>query len=290
MNPSNPQTKFYSDLFRAQQSQAQFIPNSGNSNTYTYGATPLPSSAGQMPMVNNPDLAMIARQGYLQQQQRLAQMGQMGVPNMMPPQGGTPQQGQPPVYMGIAPEMREKQAMEAAARETMLREKAMRDAALHEAAKKRARTKPTPAQQAIARQPGAFQPPISNEQYLKSALTGPPSAPSAVPAASVPGPAAEPIEPWADPLDELDPRELAMARFRKRHEVINEVFGPETVKEIVTAGDWDSWEEMEEKRLQQQVEQLEKEVEELEKTMEGNIEAFKERLEDIESGEVASNA
>lgn len=139
MNPSNPQTKFYSDLFRAQQSQAQFIPNSGNSNTYNYGATPLPSSAGQMPMVNNPDLAMIARQGYLQQQQRLAQMGQMGVPNMMPPQGGTPQQGQPPVYMGIAPEMREKQAMEAAARETMLREKAMRDAALHEAAKKRAR-------------------------------------------------------------------------------------------------------------------------------------------------------
>lgn len=81
-----------------------------------------------------------------------------------------------------------------------------------------------------------------------------------------------------------------MARFRKRHEVINEVFGPETVKEIVAAGDWDSWEEMEEKRLQQQVEQLEKEVEELEKTMEGSIEAFKERLEDIETGEVINNA
>ncbi|OXG25448.1 hypothetical protein C367_03272 [Cryptococcus neoformans Ze90-1] len=284
MNPSNPQTKFYSDLFRAQQSQGQFIPNSGNSNTYNYGATSLPPSAGQMPMVNNPDLAMIARQGYLQQQQRLAQMGQMGAPNMMPPQG------QAPGYMGISPEMREKKAMEAAARETMLREKAMRDAALHEAAKKRARAKPTPAQQAIARQPGAFQPPISNEQYLKSALTAPPSAPSAVPVASVPGQAAEPIEPWADPLDELDPRELAMARFRKRHEVINEVFGPETVKEIVVAGDWDSWEEMEEKRLQQQVEQLEKEVEELEKTMEGSIEAFKERLEDIETGEVINNA
>lgn len=133
MNPSNPQTKFYSDLFRAQQSQGQFIPNSGNSNTYNYGATSLPPSAGQMPMVNNPDLAMIARQGYLQQQQRLAQMGQMGAPNMMPPQG------QAPGYMGISPEMREKKAMEAAARETMLREKAMRDAALHEAAKKRAR-------------------------------------------------------------------------------------------------------------------------------------------------------
>ncbi|KIR29442.1 hypothetical protein I307_01346 [Cryptococcus deuterogattii 99/473] len=241
-----------------------------------------------MPMVNTPDLAMIARQGYLQQQQRLAQMGQMGIHNLMPPRGGTPQQGQSSVYMGITPEMREKQAMEAAARETMLREKAMRDAVLNEAAKKRARTKPTPAQQAIARQPGAFQPPISNEQYLKSALTAPPSAPLAVSAASVPGQAAEPIEPWADPLDEIDPRELAMARFRKRHEVINEVFGPETVKEIVAAGNWDSWEELEGKKLQQKVEQLEKETEELEKTMEDNIEAFRKKLEDIESGEVAS--
>ncbi|KIR99441.1 hypothetical protein L804_03071 [Cryptococcus deuterogattii 2001/935-1] len=244
-----------------------------------------------MPMANTPDLAMIARQGYLQQQQRLAQMGQMGqmgIHNLMPPRGGTPQQGQSSVYMGITPEMREKQAMEAAARETMLREKAMRDAVLNEAAKKRARTKPTPAQQAIARQPGAFQPPISNEQYLKSALTAPPSAPLAVSAASVPGQAAEPIEPWADPLDEIDPRELAMARFRKRHEVINEVFGPETVKEIVAAGNWDSWEELEGKKLQQKVEQLEKETEELEKTMEDNIEAFRKKLEDIESGEVAS--
>lgn len=144
MNPSSLQTNPYSDLFRAQQqSQAQFIPNAGNSNTYNYGATPLPpTSTGQMPMVNTPDLAMIARQGYLQQQQRLAQMGQMGqmgIPNLMPPRGGTPQQGQSSVYMGITPEMREKQAMEAAARETMLREKAMRDAVLNEAAKKRAR-------------------------------------------------------------------------------------------------------------------------------------------------------
>lgn len=141
MNPSSLQTNPYSDLFRAQQqSQAQFIPNAGNSNIYNYGATPLPpTSTGQMPMVNTPDLAMIARQGYLQQQQRLAQMSQMGIPNLMPPRGGTPQQGQSSVYMGITPEMREKQAMEAAARETMLREKAMRDAVLNEAAKKRAR-------------------------------------------------------------------------------------------------------------------------------------------------------
>lgn len=141
MNPSSLQTNPYSDLFRAQQqSQTQFIPNAGNSNTYNYGATPLPpTSTGQMPMVNTPDLAMIARQGYLQQQQRLAQMSQMGIPNLMPPRGGTPQQGQSSVYMGITPEMREKQAMEAAARETMLREKAMREAILNEAAKKRAR-------------------------------------------------------------------------------------------------------------------------------------------------------
>lgn len=38
-------------------------------------------------------------------------------------------------------------------------------------------------------------------------------------------------EPWADMLDELDPRELAMARFRARQEVMTEIFGPERVRE-----------------------------------------------------------
>lgn len=43
--------------------------------------------------------------------------------------------------------------------------------------------------------------------------------------------AAEAIEPWADALDELDPRELAMSRFRARNEVMAEIFGPERVRE-----------------------------------------------------------
>lgn len=37
------------------------------------------------------------------------------------------------------------------------------------------------------------------------------------------------VEPWADTLDELDPRELAMNRFRTRNEMLEEVFGPEPI-------------------------------------------------------------
>lgn len=39
------------------------------------------------------------------------------------------------------------------------------------------------------------------------------------------------VEPWADALDEIDPRELAMSRFRARHEMLEEVFGPEPISE-----------------------------------------------------------
>nr|KIR44034.1 hypothetical protein I312_06761 [Cryptococcus bacillisporus CA1280] len=39
-------------------------------------------------------------------------------------------------------------------------------------------------------------------------------------------------EPWADGLDEIDEREWAMGRFRRRQEVLREVFGPETLKEM----------------------------------------------------------
>lgn len=38
------------------------------------------------------------------------------------------------------------------------------------------------------------------------------------------------VEPWADTLDELDPRKLAMSRFRARNEVMAEIFGPETLR------------------------------------------------------------
>jgi hypothetical protein len=40
------------------------------------------------------------------------------------------------------------------------------------------------------------------------------------------------VEPWADALDELDPRELAMNRFRTRNEMLEEVFGPEPISTL----------------------------------------------------------
>lgn len=38
-----------------------------------------------------------------------------------------------------------------------------------------------------------------------------------------------PVEPWADALDEIDPRERAMQRFRARHEVLADLFGSESI-------------------------------------------------------------
>ena len=42
------------------------------------------------------------------------------------------------------------------------------------------------------------------------------------------------VEPWADALDELDPREMAMGRYRQRHEMLEEVFGPEPISQSLT--------------------------------------------------------
>jgi len=42
------------------------------------------------------------------------------------------------------------------------------------------------------------------------------------------------VEPWADALDELDPRELAMNRFRTRNEMLEEVFGPEPISMFIS--------------------------------------------------------
>ena len=66
------------------------------------------------------------------------------------------------------------------------------------------------------------------------------------------------IEPWADALDEVDPREMAMGRFRARQEILAEVFGPENIsasrrsavawsqiahvsQEDIPLGNWDPW-------------------------------------------------
>jgi hypothetical protein len=63
-------------------------------------------------------------------------------------------------------------------------------------------------------------PPTSAERYMKNAML-PPSNPE--------------VEPWADALDELDPRELAMNRFRTRNEMLEEVFGPEPISKLTLA-------------------------------------------------------
>ena len=41
----------------------------------------------------------------------------------------------------------------------------------------------------------------------------------------------EHVEPWADALDEVDPRELAMNRFQARQLLLSEIFGPEPLSE-----------------------------------------------------------
>jgi hypothetical protein len=62
-------------------------------------------------------------------------------------------------------------------------------------------------------------PPTSAEQYMKNSMLPPSNGPE--------------TEPWADALDELDPRELAMNRFRTRHEMLEEVFGPEPISKLI---------------------------------------------------------
>lgn len=61
-------------------------------------------------------------------------------------------------------------------------------------------------------------PPTTAEQYMKNAMAPPANH--------------NEVEPWADALDELDPRELAMGRFRTRHEMLEEVFGPEPISQL----------------------------------------------------------
>ncbi|BEJ11507.1 hypothetical protein CspHIS471_0109290 [Cutaneotrichosporon sp. HIS471] len=101
--------------------------------------------------------------------------------------------------------------------------------------------------------------------------------------------AAEAIEPWADALDELDPRELAMSRFRARNEVMAEIFGPERVQTIPTkdadvwAGFWPPGESLETK-----VHALESANAELEAKFDSEIEAFRKRLEEADGGDEAA--
>jgi len=49
-------------------------------------------------------------------------------------------------------------------------------------------------------------------------------------------------EPWTDAVDEVDPRELAMKRFRTRQELLSDVFGPERLSACSRTG-W-SWDKL----------------------------------------------
>lgn len=66
--------------------------------------------------------------------------------------------------------------------------------------------------------------PLPTEHYVKQAVAPPPP----------PQMAAE-IEPWADALDELDPRELAMGRFRVRQDILAEIFSPDPISKLDTS-------------------------------------------------------
>lgn len=68
----------------------------------------------------------------------------------------------------------------------------------------------------LARQQQQLGPPQTTEHYIKNAMLPP---------------GAEAVEPWADALDEMDPREMAMGRFRARQEIMGEIFGPERLSQ-----------------------------------------------------------
>ncbi|WVF68632.1 hypothetical protein IAT40_003402 [Kwoniella sp. CBS 6097] len=272
----------------------------------------LPMSNG-LSMVNPPDIAMLARQGYLQQQQQLVAMGQYGHPTMVPSRELPPSEAAQ-IY-GITPQMQQEQ-LQRSIQQAQAQQRAQQQQQQviqqqlqqqqHQqqhasqggsgsgtgTGKKKRGPKPSAGAQLISRQTTNMQPPHSSEHYVKNALSAP-SAPPTHPShpAAAPGggaavlPSGEPVEPWADALDELDPRELAMGRYRRRHEVLGEVFGPESIKDIPT-GKYDPWAGlgMDGETLEAKVLALEKENAELEAKVEHEVAAFKKRLAEIDAG------
>jgi len=222
-----------------------------------------------------PDLATLTQQGYLHQQQQLAAMqaAQQGRAPMPPgmgmgmSMGGIP--GMPMAGMGGQGMMNMGMGMSHQGGPS----------ASSSGSKKKKPSRipppaPTPAQQMIPRHNAHLAPPNSAEHYRQNAML-----------ASGP----EGLEPWADQLDELDPREMAMARFRARQEVLGEVFGPEPIKNI-PLGPEDAWAGlgMDGETLEEKVAKLEQENAELEARMESEVDQWTERLRGIEKTGVAS--
>ncbi|WVQ96169.1 hypothetical protein IAU59_003272 [Kwoniella sp. CBS 9459] len=275
----------------------------------------LPMSNG-LAMVTPPDIAMLARQGYLQQQQQLVALGQYAHPTMIPSRDLPPSEAAQ--LYGITPQMQaehlqrtiqqaqaQQRAQQQQHQQQLLQQQQLQQQNASQGGsgsgtgKKKRGPKPSAGAQMISRQTTHMQPPHSTEHYVKNALSAPaasqahpshPAAAAAAAAAAAPGssavlPSGEPVEPWADALDELDPRELAMGRYRRRHEVLGEVFGPESIKDIPT-GKYDPWAGlgMDGETLEAKVLALEKENAELDAKVETEVLAFKKRLADIDAG------
>ncbi|OCF46097.1 hypothetical protein I317_00187 [Kwoniella heveanensis CBS 569] len=263
----------------------------------------IPMSNG-LAMVNPPDIAMLARQGYLQQQQQLVALGQYGHPTIIPSRDLPPSETAQ-IY-GITPQMQQEhlqrsiQQAQAQQRAQQQQQQQQQHASQGGSGsgtgtgKKKRGPKPSAGAQMISRQTTNMQPPHSSEHYIKNALSAPPQPSASHPSALSGGsgaavlPSGEPVEPWADALDELDPRELAMGRYRRRHEVLGEVFGPESIKDIPT-GKYDPWAGlgMDGETLEAKVLALEKENAELEAKVQQDVSAFKKKLADIDAGLVA---
>ena len=80
--------------------------------------------------------------------------------------------------------------------------------------------------------------PPGQEHYLKNAMAPPPHG-IPQPGMTLPmGQGVGEMEPWADGLDEIDPRELAMGRFKARQDALAEVFGPEAISGWSRLWEW----------------------------------------------------
>ncbi|WVQ66318.1 uncharacterized protein L199_004497 [Kwoniella botswanensis] len=277
-----------------------YTPGSGSSNGYpmmipqsstnTEGTfnSQQQQQQGQPTMVNPADLAMIARQGYLQQQQQLANINQQYGARQM--YGMTPQMQQEQIHRQLQAQQAAVAAAQAQAAQAQAQAQAQGQGQNQPGRKKRG-PKPSVGSQMIARQTASFQPPNSQEHYMKNAMAVPTSSQQAQTQIPPQGVSGEPVEPWADALDELDPREIAMGRFRKRHEVLSEVFSPDAIKDIPN-GEYDPWTGlgMDSETLEAKVLALEKENEELEARSNTIVEDFKKRLQDIDAGVDVSRA
>ncbi|WWC95552.1 hypothetical protein V866_002417 [Kwoniella sp. B9012] len=275
-----------------------YAPGSGPSNGYPMmipqsstnaeGTFNSQQQQGQPTMVNPADLAMIARQGYMQQQQQLANINQQYGARQT--YGMTTQMQQEQIHRQLQAQQAAVAAAQAQAAQAQAQAQAQGQGQNQPGRKKRG-PKPSVGSQMVARQTASFQPPNSQEHYIKNAMALPTSSQQAQTQIPPQGVSEEPVEPWADALDELDPREIAMGRFRKRHEVLSEVFSPDAIKDIPN-GEYDPWAGlgMDGETLEAKVLALEKENEELEARSNTIVEDFRKRLQDIDAGVDVSTA